>query len=91
MSLKQPALDPATVQPRTGSGYPEPYRSRCLPREKRARVIGYRPDDVGLSPRESDLGGRRSWTPIVIGLGVIGILVFVLIELGKDHPIPESP
>lgn len=41
--------------------------------------------------RESDLGGRRSWTPIIIGLGVIGILVFVAIGLGKDHPIPESP
>jgi uncharacterized cupin superfamily protein len=35
MSLQKPALDPATVEPRTASGYPEPYRSRCLPREKR--------------------------------------------------------
>ena len=35
MSLKIPALDPMTLEPRTGSGYPEPYRSRCLPREKR--------------------------------------------------------
>jgi uncharacterized cupin superfamily protein len=29
-------LDPSTVTPRTGSGYPEPYKSRVLPREKRA-------------------------------------------------------
>jgi uncharacterized cupin superfamily protein len=36
MSLKKPALDPRTLEPRTGSGYPEPYRSRVLPREKRA-------------------------------------------------------
>lgn len=36
MSLKPPALDPATLPPRTGSGYPEPFRSRVLPREKRA-------------------------------------------------------
>lgn len=36
MSLRRPALDPATVPARTGSGYPEPYRSRVLPREKRA-------------------------------------------------------
>jgi len=36
MSLEPPALDPATVEPRTSSGYPEPFRSRCLPREKRA-------------------------------------------------------
>ena len=27
---------PAGVPPRTGSGYPEPFRSRVLPREKRA-------------------------------------------------------
>lgn len=36
MSLKPPALDPMSVAPRTSSGYPEPYRSRVLPREKRA-------------------------------------------------------
>lgn len=36
MSLRRPALDPQTLSPRTGSGYPEPFRSRCLPREKRA-------------------------------------------------------
>jgi uncharacterized cupin superfamily protein len=35
MSLRLPALDPATVPPRTTSGYPEPFRSRVLPREKR--------------------------------------------------------
>ena len=36
MSLTKPALDPLSLPPRTGSGYPEPYRSRVLPREKRA-------------------------------------------------------
>jgi uncharacterized cupin superfamily protein len=35
MTLRRPALEPATIEPRTGSGYPEPYRSRVLPREKR--------------------------------------------------------
>src|SRR4051812_35985264 len=35
MSPNKPAIDPATVEPHIGSGYPEPYRSRCLPREKR--------------------------------------------------------
>jgi uncharacterized cupin superfamily protein len=35
MSLNRPALDPGSLEPRTGSGYPEPYRSRVLPREKR--------------------------------------------------------
>ncbi len=36
MSLRPPALDPATVVARNSSGYPEPFRSRVLPREKRA-------------------------------------------------------
>src|SRR5512134_1305563 len=36
MSLQPPALDPASVSPRSSSGYPEPFRSRVLPREKRA-------------------------------------------------------
>ncbi len=36
MSLKTPALDPANVQARSTSSYPEPFRSRVLPREKRA-------------------------------------------------------
>jgi uncharacterized cupin superfamily protein len=44
MKLAAPALDPGTVAPRTDSGYPEPYRSRVLPREKRA--LG---DALGLS------------------------------------------
>jgi uncharacterized cupin superfamily protein len=36
MTLKPPALHPETVAPRSTSGYPEPFRSRVLPREKRA-------------------------------------------------------
>jgi len=36
MPVTPPALDPAKVPPRSVSGYPEPYRSRVLPREKRA-------------------------------------------------------
>lgn len=44
MSLKKPALDPMSLTPRTGTGYPEPYRSRVLPRAKRA--LG---DAVGLT------------------------------------------
>src|SRR5882672_4163016 len=35
MALKRPALDPAELKPNTDSGYPEPFRSRVLPREKR--------------------------------------------------------
>src|SRR5262245_34159761 len=36
MPLKSPGLDPASIAPRSSSGYPEPFRSRVLPREKRA-------------------------------------------------------
>ena len=35
MSLHAPALDPSTVEPSRTSGYPDPYRSRVLPRAKR--------------------------------------------------------
>ncbi|HUQ05013.1 MAG TPA: cupin domain-containing protein [Kofleriaceae bacterium] len=44
LPLVPPAKDPATIEPRNTSGYPEPYRSRCLPREKRA--LG---DPLGLT------------------------------------------
>jgi uncharacterized cupin superfamily protein len=44
MTLHKPALDPATVEPRIGTNYPEPWRSRVLPREKRR--LG---DEVGLT------------------------------------------
>src|SRR5688572_31248820 len=36
MTLHIPALDPSTLTPRTSSMYPEPFRDRVLPREKRA-------------------------------------------------------
>ncbi len=36
MPLRRPAIDPTTVPPRSSSSYPEPFRSRVLPREKRA-------------------------------------------------------
>lgn len=44
MTLKRPAVDPKELVARNSSGYPEPYRSRVLPREKRA--LG---DAVGLT------------------------------------------
>ena len=35
MPVTKPALDPQTVAARSSTVYPEPYRSRVLPREKR--------------------------------------------------------
>jgi uncharacterized cupin superfamily protein len=34
--LRLPALDPLSLPARSATGYPEPFRSRVLPREKRA-------------------------------------------------------
>lgn len=36
MPPELPAVDPVALTPRTSSMYPEPFRSRVLPREKRA-------------------------------------------------------
>lgn len=49
--LRLPALDPATVEPRGDSLYPEPYRSRVLPREKRqlGKALGLRQFGVNLT------------------------------------------
>jgi uncharacterized cupin superfamily protein len=44
MTLRRPALDPSTIEPRSASGYPEEFRSRVLPREK--RPLG---DPLGLT------------------------------------------
>jgi uncharacterized cupin superfamily protein len=44
MALHKPALDPASVPARISSAYPEPYRTRVLPREK--RMLG---DALGLT------------------------------------------
>jgi uncharacterized cupin superfamily protein len=51
MPLRPPALDPATVPPRTDSGYPEPFRSRVLPREKRqlGKALGLQQFGVNLT------------------------------------------
>ncbi len=49
MSLKSPALDPSEVPPRSSSGYPEPFRSRVLPREKRALGNALRLTKIGVN------------------------------------------
>jgi uncharacterized cupin superfamily protein len=51
MPLHLPALDPRSVGPRTDSGYPEPFRFRVLPREKRplGRALGLTSFGVNLT------------------------------------------
>jgi len=50
-ALRKPALDPGTVTPYNFTGYPEPYRSRVLPREKRrlAHALGLTRIGVNLT------------------------------------------
>jgi uncharacterized cupin superfamily protein len=59
MTLKIPALDPATVAVRSSSGYPEPFKSQVLPREKRALgdALGLTKIGVNLSTL---LPGKKS-------------------------------
>lgn len=44
-----PAIDPSTLTPRTSSMYPEPFRSRVLPREKRALGDAFGLTQVGVN------------------------------------------
>jgi uncharacterized cupin superfamily protein len=50
-ALRKPALDPGAVTPHNFSGYPEPYRSRVLPRDKRrlAHALGLTKIGVNLT------------------------------------------
>src|SRR5262249_628501 len=49
MPLKKPALDPLTLPARNTSGYPEPYRSRVLPREKGALGDALGLEKIGIN------------------------------------------
>jgi len=49
MKTQKPAIDPMSLEPRTGSGYPEPFRSRVLPREKRALGDAFGLTTVGIN------------------------------------------
>lgn len=48
-SARKPAIDPRTLEARTGCGYPEPFRSRCLPREKRALGDAFGLKTIGIN------------------------------------------
>src|SRR5512140_3683226 len=49
MPLQSPALDPKDVPPRSTSGYPEPFRARVLPREKRALGDAFGLTKIGIN------------------------------------------
>lgn len=64
MPLKLPALDPNAVVAHTRSGYPEPYRSQVLPREKRrlGDACGLTKIGVNLTTLEpGKLSSMRHW------------------------------
>jgi len=49
MSDQAPAIDPANLPPRTNTTYPEPFRSRVLPREKRALGDAFGLTKIGVN------------------------------------------
>ncbi len=62
--LKPPALDPASLPARTGSGYPEPFQAAVAAREKRALgdALGLKNFGVNL-PRlpPGNASSQRHW------------------------------
>lgn len=46
---KPAAIDPMTIEPRIGSGYPEPFRAICMNREKRALGDLFGLDQFGVN------------------------------------------
>lgn len=46
---KKAAIDPMTLEPRLGSGYPEPFRAECMDREKRALGDAFGLDQFGIN------------------------------------------
>jgi len=57
---KSPVLDPMTLPPRRGSGYPEPYRSEVMKREKRAIGDAFGLKNFGVNLVVLEPGGASS-------------------------------
>src|SRR5262245_15939684 len=49
MTTRPAAIDSITLEPRSTSGYPEPFRSRVLPREKRALGDAFGLKTIGVN------------------------------------------
>jgi uncharacterized cupin superfamily protein len=47
--MRPSTIDPSTLPARTSSGYPEPFRSRVLPREKRALGDAFGLTQIGVN------------------------------------------
>ena len=58
--LKLPALDPATVEERRGSGYPEPFKSRMGDRTKRRLAAACGMKNLGVNLVTLGPGGQSS-------------------------------
>ena len=64
MALKLPALDPATVEEKRGSGYPEPFRSRMGDRAKKRLAAACGLSKLGVNLVRLGPGGEsalRHW------------------------------
>jgi len=61
---KNVAIDPMTLKPRTGSGYPAPFAAACMDREKRALgdAFGLTQFGVNLTRLAPDMASaQRHW------------------------------
>jgi uncharacterized cupin superfamily protein len=59
-----PALDPKTIEPRRGSGYPTPYNEPCMARSKRALGDALGLNAFGVNLVELEAGAwssQRHW------------------------------
>ena len=64
MTIKPPALDPATVPPRVGTNYPPDFAELCAKREKRAlgNALGLKNFGVNLTTLLPGVGSsHRHW------------------------------
>ena len=49
MAVNKPALDPQQVEVLSRSGYPEPYRARVMPRQKRRLGVALGLTRIGVN------------------------------------------
>ena len=59
MASHEPALEPRSVAPVSRTGYPQPYRSRVLPREKRGLGDAFGLTRIGIN-QSTLLPGKES-------------------------------
>ena len=102
MPITPPALDPATVAPRTSSTYPEPFRSRVLPREKRGLEVKVTKFDFVKNAKAAILLKKKGFVKFItdpkygeiLGVHIVGpqatdLLAEPALAISAEMPIEE--